>query len=134
MAVIDYRNDTIPTAALQGYAFDRGLTVDEAELRMRAVLQICGRLLDIVESGVLPELRAGLLDDDGRPVLRTVMDDVDRLTGVRPPPLGGSLHTFASWLAVQWFPGDAENVRSLPGRWWGTPLGVLCDRVLHVEG
>lgn len=124
MAVLDYRTDEIPAAVLADYCLKRGIVVEEGTLRLRAVLQMRDRVAGRASQWV---------DADGCVLFGKLIDDVDVLAGARSPGLfSPPRHDLASFLAVQFFPGAEENVRLLPTAWWSTPLGVLCDRVLHV--
>lgn len=131
MPVLDYRTDEIPAPVLADYCLKRGIVVEEGTLRLRAVLQMRDRVVAVMEA--TGQATSQWVDSDGRVLFGKLIDDVDVLAGARSPGLFSPPRSdLASFLAVQFFPGAEENVRRLPTAWWGTPLGVLCDRVLHI--
>jgi hypothetical protein len=131
MTVLDYRTEEIPPPVLADYCLKRGLVREEGTLRLRAVLQMRDRLVGLMEAS--GQASNQWVDGEGRVLFGRLFDDVDVLAGARQPGLfSPSQRDRASFLAVQFFPGGEENVSRLPAAWWATPLGVLCNRVLHV--
>lgn len=139
---LDYRTRDIPADVIAGYALARRITPDEADLRLRAGLQMQERILQLLERhGALPRWTVGAPGGEVRLAADRVLREVDRLcgegAGLVAPGAEDELRTHASFLALMFFDDDADptdpgELSHIPRSWWATPLGRLCDRVLRV--
>lgn len=122
----------VSTDTLIAYCIDRRVTLDEAELRLRAVEQMEARVAGLILTEREPLRWVEPVGEGSRPARAKILAEVERLCGEGASASSAEARVHASFLALMFYADAPSDVAHINGAWWATPLGQLCDRVLHV--